>query len=427
MNLISKRIRGMQDILPGESEKWEYVENVLKKKSKLFGFKIIRTPVLEHTNLFERTSGETSDIVKKEMYTFLDKGERSVSLRPEGTAGVLRAVLENGLHDGNLPLKLMYVSSCYRYEKPQSGRYREFFQFGLEIFGGKSALADAEVICVAKSIFNDLGIKNLELEINAVGCKECKSAYNKALENYFIVHKENLCELCGDRLERNPMRIFDCKNDKCKNICKNAPTVLEYLCAQCALHLEHLKEYLEVFNIKYRVNPHIVRGLDYYTKTVFEFIINSGEAPLTVCGGGRYDNLSKELGGADMCAVGFGIGLERLLLIMQDQKLSFGGNSNIHVYVIPLGETCKNKSIEISQRLRNIGIATEQDIVGRNLKSQMKYANKIKCDYCIFCGNQEIENNTVKIKNMSAGNEFTLNLDEDFEKYFLNLTNSKLQ
>jgi histidyl-tRNA synthetase len=416
----------MQDILPGESEKWEYIENVLKEKAKFFGFKVIRTPVLEHTNLFERTSGETSDIVKKEMYTFLDKGERSVSLRPEGTAGVLRAVLENGLHSGNLPLKLMYVSSCYRYEKPQSGRHREFFQFGLEIFGGKSALADAEIICAAKSIFDDLEIKNLELEINAVGCKECKGIYNKALENYFIVHKKDLCRFCSDRLERNPMRIFDCKNDKCKNICKNAPIILEYLCRECALHLEQLREYLEVFNIQHVVNPHIVRGLDYYTKTVFEFIMNADGTPLTVCGGGRYDNLSKELGGTDMCSVGFGIGMERLLMIMQDQKLSFGSDGNIHVYVVSLGEMCKNKSIEISQRLRNIGIITEQDIIGRNLKTQVKYADKIKCDYCVFLGSKEIENNVVKIKNMSDGNEFILDLNEGFEEYFLNLKKSKL-
>ena len=383
MNLISKRIRGMQDILPGESEKWEYIENILKNKAKLFGFKIIRTPVLEHTNLFERSSGETSDIVEKEMYTFIDKGQRSVSLRPEGTAGVLRAVLENGLHNGNLPLKLMYISSCYRYEKPQSGRFREFFQFGVEVFGGKSALADAEIICMAKSIFDDLGIKNLDLEINAVGCSECKNTYNKAIKNYFTLYKKELCGVCRDRLQRNPMRIFDCKNEKCKNICKEAPVILEYLCKECAEHLEGLKEYLRSFNIKHKVNPHIVRGLDYYTKTVFEFIINKDESPLTICGGGRYDNLSKELGGNDMCSVGFGIGMERLLMIMQDQELSFGNCDDIYVYVVSLGETCKNKSIEIAQRLRNIGIIAQQDIVGRNLKSQVKYADKIRCNYCI--------------------------------------------
>lgn len=426
MNLIAKRIRGMQDILPGESEKWEYLENILKEKAKLFGFKIIRTPVLEHTNLFERSSGEASDIVEKEMYTFLDKGSRSVTLRPEGTAGVVRAVLENGLHNGNLPLKLMYVSSCYRYEKPQSGRFREFFQFGLEAFGAKSALADAEIICIAKSIFDDLGIKNLELEINAVGCKECKNTYNKAIKNYFKSYEDDLCGLCRDRLQRNAMRIFDCKNEKCKTLCKDAPIILEYLCKDCALHLEHLKEYLEVFNIKHKVNPHIVRGLDYYNKTVFEFIINKDGGPLTVCGGGRYDNLSSQLGGSDMCSVGFGIGMERLLMIMKDQDLSFGNDSNIYVYVVSLGEGCKNKSIEVSQRLRNIGIITQQDIAGRNLKSQVKYADKSGCNYCIFLGSQEIENNVVKVKDMVSGNESIISLGEDFEKYFLNLKNPEL-
>ena len=425
MNLISKRIRGMQDILPGESEKWEYIENILKNKAKLFGFKIIRTPVLEHTNLFERSSGETSDIVEKEMYTFIDKGQRSVSLRPEGTAGVLRAVLENGLHNGNLPLKLMYISSCYRYEKPQSGRFREFFQFGVEVFGGKSALADAEIICMAKSIFDDLGIKNLDLEINAVGCSECKNTYNKAIKNYFTLYKEELCGLCRDRLQRNPMRIFDCKNEKCKNICKEAPVILEYLCKECAEHLEGLKEYLRSFNIKHKVNPHIVRGLDYYTKTVFEFIINKDESPLTICGGGRYDNLSKELGGNDMCSVGFGIGMERLLMIMQDQELSFGNCDDIYVYVVSLGETCKNKSIEIAQRLRNIGIIAQQDIVGRNLKSQVKYADKIRCNYCIFLGSEELENNVVKVKDMVSSNELVVSLDNSLEEYFLNVKKSK--
>ena len=416
----------MQDILPGESEKWEYIENVLKKKSKLFGFKIIRTPVLEHTNLFERSSGETSDIVEKEMYTFLDKGSRSVTLRPEGTAGVLRAVLENGLHNGNLPLKLMYISSCYRYEKPQSGRLREFFQFGLEVFGGKSALADAEIICVARSIFDDLGIKNLELEINAVGCKECKGAYNKAVRNYFTAYEEDLCGVCRDRLNRNPMRIFDCKNENCKSISRGAPVVLEYLCKDCATHLENLKEYLEVFNIKHKVNPYIVRGLDYYNKTVFEFIINNSQAPLTICGGGRYDNLSKELGGSDMCCVGFGIGMERLLMIMQDQNLRFGSKDDICVYVVSLEEAYKNKSIEISQRLRNIGIIAQQDIVGRNLKSQVKYADKSGYNYCIFLGSQEMDNNVVKVKDMSSGSESTLSLGDDFEKYFVGLKNTKL-
>lgn len=426
MNLISKRIRGMQDILPGESEKWEYVEKLLKEKAKLFGFKVIRTPVLESTNLFERSSGETSDIVEKEMYTFLDKGKRSVTLRPEGTAGVLRAVLENGLHNGNLPLKLMYISSCYRYEKPQSGRLREFFQFGLEVFGGKSALADAEIICIAKSIFDDLGIKNLRLEINAVGCKECKSSYNKAIRDYFSTYEDKLCEVCRDRLQRNPMRIFDCKDENCKSITKGAPIILDYLCEDCSTHLENLKEYLEVFNIKYKVNPYIVRGLDYYNKTVFEFITDNDGLPLTVCGGGRYDNLSTQLGGNDMCSVGFGIGMERLLMIMDNQNLSFGSTDDIYVYVVSLGEECKNKAIEVCQRLRSIGIIAQQDISGRNIKAQVKYADKSKCNYCMFLGSQEMDSNTVKAKDMVSGSEVVIGLDGEFEKYFLNLKSTKL-
>ena len=357
MNLITKRIRGMQDLLPGQSEKWLTIEKVMKEEAELYGFKFIRTPVLEHTELFERSVGDASDIVEKEMYTFLDKGDRSVTLRPEGTAGVLRAVLENGLYNQALPLKLMYFSSCYRYEKPQSGRYREFFQLGLEIFGASSPLADAQLICAAKSILDRLGIKGVNLEINSIGCTSCRKKYNEAIETYFRKNESNLCETCKNRLERNPMRILDCKNPECAKICKDAPTILEYICTDCCEHFKNLKDYLNTANIAYTVNPKIVRGLDYYSKTVFEFICENEGSNLTVCGGGRYDGLSELIGGPALPAIGFGMGIERILMIMENQGIEFPSPKVPEVYIVSLDDNSRKKAFELCEILKRSSIA----------------------------------------------------------------------
>ncbi|MBQ2671943.1 MAG: histidine--tRNA ligase [Clostridia bacterium] len=420
MNLIAKRIRGMQDLLPDKSKNWETLEKIMKEEAEVYGFKLIRTPVLEQTELFERSVGNESDIVEKEMYTFKDKGDRSVTLRPEGTAGALRAVLENGLNNGPMPLKLMYVSSCYRYEKPQSGRYREFFQFGLEVFGAPSPLADAELICLAKSILDRLTIKNLSLEINSIGCKECRKKYNEAIINYFNKNKENLCETCQKRLEKNPMRILDCKEKGCINISKNAPVILDYLCEDCEAHFSAVKCYLDVMNVKYAVNPKIVRGLDYYSKTVFEFVCELEGEKMTICGGGRYDGLSKIMGGPELSAIGLGMGIERILAVMEKQKIEFQKPESIQVFIANADEKSKEKAFELCEIMRKSSIIAECNICERNLKSQMKYANKINVQFVLIIGEEEIQTKKANLKDMASGKEIQISLEEDFIKDFLN-------
>ncbi len=421
MNIITKRIRGMQDVLPQESKEWETVEKIMKEEAELYGFKSIRTPVLEHTELFERSVGDTSDVVEKEMYTFNDKGNRSVTLRPEGTAGVLRAVLENGLHNNPLPLKLMYVSSCYRYEKPQSGRYREFFQFGLEIIGASDVLADVQLICTADSILKRLGINSISLEINSIGCTSCRKKFNEALKNYFETHNNKLCQTCKDRLYRNPMRIFDCKNPECGEICKGAPVILDYICENCSSHFEKLKTLLKSVNINYKINPKIVRGLDYYSRTVFEFVCDVDGTPLTLCGGGRYDGLSEILGGPSLPAIGFGMGIERILMVMKKQNAFFDKPSSPEIYIAPLGEKAVPKALELCEVLRRSSIFAETDIMNRNLKSQMKYADKINSRYTLVIGDEEIQSGKAKIKEMKNSKEYEIFLDENFINNFLDI------
>ena len=420
MNLIAKRIRGMQDLLPDKSKDWEILEKIMKEEAEVYGFKLIRTPVLEQTELFERSVGNESDIVEKEMYTFKDKGDRSVTLRPEGTAGALRAVLENGLNNGPMPLKLMYVSSCYRYEKPQSGRYREFFQFGLEVFGAPSPLADAELICLAKSILDRLTIKNLSLEINSIGCKECRKKYNEAIIKYFKENKENLCETCRNRLEKNPMRILDCKEKGCINISKNAPVILDYLCEDCKDHFDSVKRYLDVMNVKYAVNSKIVRGLDYYSKTVFEFVCELEGEKITICGGGRYDGLSKIMGGPELSAIGLGFGIERVLGVMEKQKIEFQKPESTQVFIANADEKSKEKAFELCEIMRKSSIMAECNICERNLKSQMKYANKINVQFVLIIGEEEIQTKKANLKDMASGKEIQISLEEDFIKDFIN-------
>ena len=419
MNLIAKRIRGMQDLLPEKSKNWETLEKIMKEEAEVYGFKLIRTPVLEQTELFERSVGNESDIVEKEMYTFEDKGNRSITLRPEGTAGVLRAVLENGLNNGPMPLKLMYISSCYRYEKPQSGRYREFFQFGLEVFGAPNSLADAELICLAKSILDRLTIKNLSLEINSIGCKECRKKYSEAMINYFKKNKEELCETCQKRLEKNPMRILDCKEKRCIEISKNAPVILDYLCKDCESHFDKVKSYLDVMNVKYTINPKIVRGLDYYSKTVFEFICELDGEKITICGGGRYDGLSKIMGGPDLPAIGLGMGIERILAVMERQEIEFQKPETTQVFIANADEKSREKAFELCESMRKSSIIAECNICERNLKSQMKYANKINAQFVLIVGEEEIKTKLANLKDMASGKEIKISLGEDFIKDFL--------
>lgn len=405
MALITKAVKGTKDVLPGEIYKTQYIESTALDVAERFGFKEIRTPVFEHTELFQRGVGDTTDVVQKEMYTFDDKGGRSITLRPEGTAGAARSFLENGLCNETLPQKVCYLTSCYRYEKPQAGRLREFHQFGVECFGAQSPLADAEIISLANTFFKELGVKDLTLEINSIGCPTCRAEYHKALKTYFEGRKDELCDTCKDRLERNPMRILDCKSPVCSEIAKDAPVVLDYLCDECREHFEKVKSYLNTQNIAFKVNPRIVRGLDYYTKTVFEFISESIGAQGTVCGGGRYDGLIEELGGQKTPSLGFGLGIERLMLLMEAQGCEFPKESMPDLFIAALGEKAQLKAVEIANDMREEGFTCLYDVNGRGLRAQMKYANKLGAKYTIVLGDDEVESGIAKLKNMESGEE----------------------
>ena len=405
MALITKAVKGTKDVLPGEIYKTQYIESTALDVAERFGFKEIRTPVFEHTELFQRGVGDTTDVVQKEMYTFDDKGGRSITLRPEGTAGAARSFLENGLCNETLPQKVCYLTSCYRYEKPQTGRLREFHQFGVECFGAQSPLADAEIISLANTFFKELGVKDLTLEINSIGCPTCRAEYHKALKTYFEGRKDELCDTCKDRLERNPMRILDCKSPVCSEIAKDAPVVLDYLCDECREHFEKVKSYLNAQNIAFKVNPRIVRGLDYYTKTVFEFISESIGAQGTVCGGGRYDGLIEELGGQKTPSLGFGLGIERLMLLMEAQGCEFPKESMPDLFIAALGEKAQLKAVEIANDMREEGFTCLYDVNGRGLRAQMKYANKLGAKYTIVLGDDEVESGIAKLKNMESGEE----------------------
>lgn len=414
MALLTKAVKGTQDILPKESYKYAFIENVLRDESETSGFREIRTPVFEHTELFERSVGNTTDVVQKEMYTFKDRAERSLTLRPEGTAGAARAMLEHGLFNDGLPVKLSYIDSCYRYEKPQSGRLREFHQFGLEIFGTQSPIADAELIRVANNIFIRIGIKGISLQINSIGCPECRAEYQKVLKKYFSDNKENLCSTCLERLERNPMRILDCKNPECKEISSVAPVIIDYICDECKTHFESVKKYLGKAGIEYVVNPKIVRGLDYYTRTVFEFVSDNIGAQGTICGGGRYDCLIEEIGDKDMPSLGFGLGIERLMLLIDKEGIEIPKPNEIEIYVAAIGESAKVEAFDLVGKLRECSIPCEYDITDRSLKAQMKYANKIGAKYSIVLGEDEIKNGKAVLKNMRTKETYDILKDGSF-------------
>ena len=419
MGVITKKIKGTEDVLPKDSYRWQFVEDVMRKESAAYGFKEIRTPVFEHTELFARGVGQTTDVVQKEMYTFDTKGGESVTLRPEGTAGAARAVLEHGLVNDSLPIKASYFVSCYRYEKPQAGRLREFHQFGLECYGTQSPVADAELICAAQSIFDRLGIKQLRLEINSIGCPTCRAEYHKALKEYFYGYKDELCETCNSRLEKNPMRILDCKSPVCSKIAQGAPKITDYLCDECKEHFASVQKYLDAAGVEYTVNPTIVRGLDYYTKTVFEFVTDFIGAQGTVCGGGRYDGLIEELGGKHLPSLGFAMGIERLLMLMDKQGIEIPKPSTCDLYVAVMGESASLKSFEIIKAVRSCGLIAETDVVGRGLRAQMKYADKIGAKFSMVLGDNEIEQDKAVIKNMSSGEQTEIVLDDTFAEKFM--------
>lgn len=421
MALVTKAIKGTKDVLPSEVYKNQYIEATCLTVAENFGYKEMRTPVFEHTELFQRGVGDTTDVVQKEMYTFDDKGGRSITLRPEGTAGAARSFLENGLSNEALPQKICYLISCYRYEKPQAGRLREFHQFGIECFGATSPLADAEMIALAKQIFDELGVKDLHLELNSIGCPTCRAEYHKALKEYFASRVDELCDTCRDRLDRNPMRILDCKSSVCSEIAKDAPVVLDYLCDECKEHFEKTKSYLDAMNIEYIVNPQIVRGLDYYTKTVFEFVADSIGAQGTVCGGGRYDGLIEELGGQHTPSLGFAMGLERLQLVMEAQGCEFPEPSRPDLFIVAMGDKATLKAVEIAKDMRDEGYSVVYDLNGRSLRAQMKYADKINAKYNVVIGDNEVDTKSAVLKDMATGEQSDISL-ETFVSGFYSIT-----
>ena len=429
---INRAVKGTNDILPSDSYKWQFAEKTMLDTASLYGYREIRVPVFEHTEVFNRSVGDTTDVVQKEMYTFDDKGGRSLTLRPELTAGVVRSAIEKGLIYGSLPVKVCYIGGCYRYEKPQAGRLREFHQFGVECFGAPSPAADAEVIALALQVLNSIGVQKISLEINSIGCPKCRKAYHKALKEYFSSHFDKLCDTCKDRLDRNPMRILDCKSEICSEIAENAPVVIDYLCDECKEHFEGVKRHLEAANINYTVNPQIVRGLDYYTRTVFEFVSGDIGAQSTVCGGGRYDGLISQMGGADVPALGFGMGIERLMLLLENQNAQMPDAKKCDIYIAPMGSNACLKATELCNKLRNDGFEAQTDICSRGLKAQMKYADKIGALFSTVLGDNELESGKCKLKNMSTGEETEICIDDICDALFKakqnfaleNLTNS---
>lgn len=404
--------KGTKDVLPSQSFKWQYVEETARKVAKIYNLKEIRTPVFEHTELFQRGVGETTDVVNKEMYTFFDKGGRSVTLKPEGTAGAARLFIENGLASSPMPLKAFYLTPCFRYERPQAGRLREFHQFGIEVFGSKEPETDAEVISAANMLLNELGVNGCQLQINSIGCPVCRAEYNKALKEYFRPQLKNMCATCNARFEQNPLRILDCKEEECKKITANAPKILDYLCPDCKDHFKKVQSLLKAQGVKYLINPNIVRGLDYYTRTVFEFVSTEIGAQGTVCGGGRYDNLISELGGAPTPAVGFAAGLERLLMVMENTGATIPEEQKPRVYLAGMDEKSRNKAVELAANLRANGINAEVDLMARSVKAQFKYADKIGAEFVAAIGETELESGAVNLKNMTNGESSVVKFKE---------------
>ncbi|MBQ8605133.1 MAG: histidine--tRNA ligase [Clostridia bacterium] len=406
MSIISAP-KGTADILPSESYKWHYLEDKIRRLCDCYGFSEIRTPVFEHTEVFVRGVGDTTDVVTKEMYTFEDKGGRSITLRPEGTAGIVRSFLENGLFNDPLPAKLYYLINCFRYEKPQKGRLRQFSQFGIEMFGATAPSADAMVISLPYNLLKSLGIETT-LYINSIGCPECRAKYRTALIEYFEDKKDRLCATCLERLEKNPMRILDCKSEICGELSKDAPKITDYLCEECDTHFASVRELLTGMGIEYEVDPGIVRGLDYYNRTVFEFVSNAIGAQGTVCGGGRYDGMTEQLGGGNYAGIGFAMGLERLMLLLPDDI----ERPTTDLYIAPMGERAKKEAAAIAQRLILDGASVEYDIMDRSLKAQMKYANKKGARLTMVVGDNELDTGVCNIKNMETGEQTEIKLSE---------------
>lgn len=411
--MLSKAPRGTRDILPKEVYKWHYVEKKFREICALYGYEEMRTPIFEHTEVFTRSVGDTTDIVQKEMYTFVDKGDRQISLKPEGTAGTLRAFIEHKLYADTQPTKLFYITPCFRYERPQAGRQRQFHQFGVESLGSDSPSMDAEVISLAVQFFNELGLKDLSVNINSVGCPNCREAYNKSLKEYLDAKADVLCSTCLDRKDKNPMRVIDCKNPTCKENIQDIPYMIDNLCDDCKDHFEKLQEYLREMDINFVIDKTIVRGLDYYKKTAFEIISNDIGSQSTVCGGGRYDGLVEQLGGPKgISGIGFALGAERLLLTLENNNIEIENQKSTDIYIATIGDAAKTKSFGLIKALRDNHISADNDHLDKSLKAQFKYSDKINAKFTIVIGDDELANNSATLKDMRTSEQTTVKLSE---------------
>ncbi len=404
--------KGTRDILPAEIYKWHKAEKVFAEVCHDFGYEEIRIPTFEQTDLFQRGVGDTTDVVTKEMYTFNDKGGRSITLRPEGTAGVVRSYIENGMASLPSPVRMFYSITAFRYEKMQKGRMREFHQFGLEAFGSEGPAIDAEIISVVDVFFKKIGLKNIKLCINSIGCPTCRNKYNEMLKDYFRPHVSTMCEDCQARIEKNPLRMIDCKIDGGKEVVQNAPRLIDYLCEDCKAHFEDLKSRLDAIGIKYEIDPNIVRGLDYYTRTVFEFVSENVGTQGTICGGGRYDGLVENCGGAPTPGIGFAMGVERLLLEAEAQGIEFEKNDSVKIYFAGMSEAANEKIAKICYELRSNGIGCETDLMNRSFKAQMKYAGKSGIPFLAVIGDDELASGKVNIKKMDDGSQTEIEIDK---------------
>jgi len=410
--MIINAPKGTKDVLPNQVYKWHYVEKAFADICRRYGFKEIRTPVFEHTELFARGVGDTTDIVEKQMYTFEDYAKRSITLKPEGTSPVVRSFIEHKQYAEVQPTKYYYDIPCFRYEKPQSGRLREFHQFGIEIFGTMDMMADSEVIVLAADFLAGLGIKDVELRINSIGCPDCREKYRTALREFLTPKFEELCDTCKGRYDRNPMRILDCKSEVCQTLVKGAPVMLDYLCEDCSAAFADLQKNLLAAGVDFTVDPGIVRGLDYYTKTAFEFVSNNIGAQGTVCGGGRYDNLIEQLGGPSVPGVGFGLGIERLLLVLEANGVVIPEPPGVDLFVAVLGEKAKSVGLGLARTLRNKGFSVEMDSLARNIKGQLKYADRLHARYTAVIGDNELAEGKASLKDMNTGDQTMIALED---------------
>ena len=414
--MLTNAPRGTKDILPDSVGDWNYVEGEIRELCRRFGYSEIRTPIFEHMELFQRGIGEGTDVVDKEMYTFTDRGDRSITLRPENTASAVRAYLQNKLYAESNLVKLFCIGSMFRYDRPQAGRMREFHQFGVEALGEANPAVDAEVILLAMSLLEGLGLKDLELSINSVGCPKCRSKYRTMLQDFFRDKLDDLCEDCRSRFDRSPLRILDCKKDSDKPYMADAPKITDCLCDECSDHFAKLKEHLANAGISFQHDPRLVRGLDYYTKTAFEIKYPPLGAQSAVAGGGRYDGLIEEMGGSPTPAVGFATGLERLLLALESQNLLPEKNRSVDAYVVALGEAAQSEGFKLLNQLRRAGLSAAMDFAGRSMKAQMKQANKLGARYALILGDDEIAEGAVMLRSMSDSQQEKVALAEVIEK-----------